>query len=55
MQRQRCLTLGTAVDDIRRRYSAASINFPPRSLGLKMPVHREIEHRMPPLFNKEDR
>ena len=48
---QRRLTLETTIDDIRRRFGTASINFASLTQGLKMPAHREIEFKMPsPMF-----
>ena len=44
---QRRLTLETTIDDIRRRFGTASINFASLTQGLKMPAHREIEYKMP--------
>ena len=50
-QHQRRLTLETTIDDIRRRFGTASINFASLTQGLKMPAHREIEFKMPsPMF-----
>ena len=43
----RRLTLEKTVDDIRRRFGLNAINFAALTSGLKMPVHKEVEYKMP--------